>query len=152
MASEWYHQELAIVGTVDPTAATTAATVYTDAVDMDVFEKAIFIVTVNEISANTTLVLTLHSDTAATATGMTVACATSTALSGTADSNKQVWLEVDTEDMDPDLRHRYVSGEVVIGGTGGTIDHYGVVVLGGRCRYHPASNYDLTTVDSIGNS
>ena len=150
-ASEWYHQKMAIVGTVDPTASTTAGTVWTDAIDMDVFEKAIFIVQTNTVAANTTLTLTVYSDDATATGGMTNAVATSTAL-GNANDDSQIWVEVDTEDFDVDNRHRYCRGALVVGGTGGTIDHYSCVVLGANCRYHPASAYDLATVAQITNS
>ena len=149
-ASEWYHQKMAIVGTIDPTASTTAGTLWTDAVDMDVFEKAIFIVQTNTVSANTTLTLTVYADGASATGGMTVAVATSTALTN-ANDDSQIWVEVDTEDFDVDGRDRYCRGALVIAGTGGTATFSGVV-LGANTRYHPASDYDLATVAQITNS
>jgi hypothetical protein len=150
-ASEWYHQKMAIVGTIDPTASTTAGAYWTDAIDMDVFERAIFIVAANTIAANTTLTLTVYSDDASATGGMTNAVATSTALTN-ADDDSQIWLEVDTEDFDVDNRHRYCRGRLVVGGVGGTIDHLACVVLGANCRYHPASAYDLASVAQVANS
>ena len=149
-ASEWYHQKMAIVGTIDPTASTTAGTFWTDAVDMDVFEKAIFIVQTNTVSANTTLTLTVYADGASATGGMTVAVATSTALTN-ANDDSQIWVEVDTEVFDVDGRDRYCRGALVIAGTGGTATFSGVV-LGANTRYHPASDYDLATVAQITNS
>ena len=149
-ASEWYHQKMAIVGTIDPTASTTAGTLWTDAVDMDVFEKAIFIVQTNTVAANTTLTLTVYADAASATGGMTVAVATSTALTN-ANDDSQIWVEVDTEDFDVDGRDRYCRGALVIAGTGGTATFSGVV-LGANTRYHPASDYDLATVAQITNS
>ena len=149
-SSEWYHQKMAIVGTIDPQTSGTAGTVWTDAIDMDVFERAIFIVQSNTIAANTTLTLTVYSDDATATGGMTNAVATATALTNANDDN-QLWLEVDTEDFDVDNRHRYCRGALVIAGAGGTAT-FSAVVLGANCRYHPASDYDLATVDSIGNS
>ena len=151
MASEWYHQRMAIVGTIDPAASTTAGTVWTDAIDMDVFERAIFIVMTNTVAANTTVTLTVYSDDASATGGMTNAVATSTALTN-ANDDSQLWVEVDTEDFDVDSRHRYCRGKLVIAGAGGTIDHYAVLVLGANSRYHPASAYDLATVAQITNS
>jgi len=159
MASEWMHQKLAIVGTIDPvvlstsgaTSSTTA--VWTDAVDMDVFEKAIFIVQSNTIAASSGVTLTVYAD-AATATGsMTSAIATSTTLVN-ANDDSQLWVEVDTEDMDPDGRDRYVRGKLVVAPTAGTAATATVaaVVLGANCRYRPASTYDLATVVQITNS
>jgi len=150
-ASEWYHQKMAIVGTVDATSAGTAGTVWTDAVDHDVFERAIYIVHCNQVSANTTLTLTVYSDDASATGGMTNAIATSTSLTN-ANDDSQMWVEVDTEDFNVDGRHRYSRGKLVVGGTGGTIDHYGCIVLGANTRYHPASDYDLATVAQITNS
>ena len=150
-ASEWYHQKMAIAGTIDPTSSGTATTLYTDAIDMDVFEKAIFIVQTNTVSANTTLTLTVYSGASATVSAMTNAIATSTALTN-ANDDSQIWIEVDTEDFDVDARHRYCGGALVVAGTGGTIDHFSCVVLGANSRYHPASDYDLATVAQIANS
>ena len=150
-ASEWYHQKMAIVGTIDPTASTTAGTLWTDAVDMDVFEKAIFIVQTNTVAANTTLTLTVYADAASATGGMTVAVATSTALTN-ANDDSQIWVEVDTEDFDVDGRDRYCRGALVIAGAGGTVDHLSAIVLGANTRYHPASDYDLATVAQITNS
>ena len=113
-ASEWYHQELAIVGTIDPTSSTTAGTLWTDAIDCDVFEKVIFIVQTNTVQANTTLTLTVYSDDASATGGMTNAVATSTALTN-ANDDSQIWVEVDTEDFNVDGRHRYCRGALVIG-------------------------------------
>jgi hypothetical protein len=150
-ASEWYHQKMAIVATVDPTASTTAGTYWTDAVDCDVFERVIFIVQTNTVAANTTLTLTVYSDDASATGGMTNAVATSSALTN-ADDDSQIWIEVDTEDFNVDGRHRYCRGKLVVGGTAGTIDHLSCVVLGANTRYHPASDYDLATVAEIANS
>jgi hypothetical protein len=147
-ASEWYHQKMAIVGTIDPTASTTAGTFWTDAVDMHYFERAIFIVQTNTVAANTTLTLTVYGDGATATGGMTAAIATSSALTN-ANDDSQIWVEIDTEDMNPDGRDRYCRGKLVIAGTGGTVDHLSAVVLGANCRYHPASAYDLATVAQI---
>jgi len=150
-ASEWYHQKMAIAATIDPVNTATATTLYTDGIDMDVFEKAIFIVAANTIAANTTAVLTVMSGTAATVSAMTNTVATSgTLTNGTDDS--QMWVEVDTEDFNVDARHRYCGGVLTVAGTGGTIDHIAVIGLGANTRYHPASDYDLATVTSITNS
>ena len=150
-ASEWYHQKMAIVGTIDPTSSTTAGTFWTDPVDCDVFEKVIFIVSVNTVSANTTATLTVYSDGASATGGMTNAICTSTSLTN-ANDDSQLWVEVDTEDFNVDGRDRYCRGKLVIAGAGGTIDHLSAVVLGANTRYHPASDYDLATVAQITNS
>ena len=150
-ASEWYHQKMAIVGTVDPQASTTAATLWTDAIDMQYFERAIFIVQTNTVAANTTLTLTVYSDGATATGGMTNAVATSTALTN-ANDDSQIWVEVDTEDFNVDGRDRYCRGALVIAGTAGTVDFLSGIVLATNCRYHPASDYDLATVAQITNS
>lgn len=159
MASEWYHQELAIVGTVDPgqmktSGATTSTTsAWTDAVDMDVFEKAIFIVQTNTVAASSGVTLTVYADASSATGGMTSAIATSTTLVN-ANDDSQVWVEVDSEDIDPDSRHRYVRGKLVVAPTAGSTATatVSVLALAGRCRYHPASAYDLATVAQITNS
>jgi len=156
MASNWLHQELAIVGTIDPavmstSGATTSTTnAWTDAVDMDVFEKAVFIVLTNTIAASSGVTLTVYSDGASATGGMTSAIATSTTLLA-ADSDDQQWIEIDTEDMNPDIRDRYVRAQLVVAPTAGTsaTATVAVVALAGRCRYQPASDYDLATVTGI---
>lgn len=157
MASNWIHQELAIVATIDPVAmSTTGATtstsnLWTDAIDMDVFEKAVFIVMVNTIAASSGLTLTVYSDGASATGGMTSAIATSTTLLN-ADDDEQQWIEIDTEDMNPDGRDRYVRAQLVLAPTAGTAASataVAVLGLGGRCRYQPASNYDLASVTQI---
>ena len=150
-ASEWWHQDHAIVGTIDPTSSTTAGTFWTDAVDCDVFEQVTFIVAVNTVAANTTATLTVYSDGATATGGMTNAIATSTALTN-ANDDSQLVVTVDTEDFNVDGRDRYCRGKLVIAGAGGTIDHLAAVVIGSNCRYHPASAYDLATVAQITNS
>lgn len=159
MASEWYNQELAIVATIDPIAmATSGATsstsaLWTDAVDMDVFEKCVFIVQAGVIDASSALTLTVYSDSASATGGMSVAVATATALLNADDGEQQV-IEIDTEDMNPDGRDRYLRGKMVLscptGSSAGAL--VGVIALAGRCRYHPASNYDLATVTEISTS
>jgi len=158
-ASEWYHQKMAIVGTIDPavmstsggTASTTSA--WTDAVDMDVFEKAIFIVQTNTVAASSGVTLTVYADGASATGGMTVAIATSTTLVN-ANDDSQIWVEIDSEDMDVDGRDRYVRGKLVVGPTAGTKGTATVscVVLGANTRFRPASDYDLATVAQITNS
>jgi len=149
-ASEWYHQKMAIVGTIDPVQSTTAGTYWFDAVDHDEFERAIYIVAVNTVAANTTLKLTVYSDEASATGGMTNAIASSTTLTNANDDN-QIWVEVDTEDFNVDIRDRYSRAKLVVAGAGGTVTLAGVA-LGANSRHHPASAYDLATVAQITNS
>ena len=120
---------------------------------MDVFEKAVFIVQTNTVAASSGITLTVYADGATATGGMTVAIATSTTLLN-ANDDSQLWLEVDTEDMDVDNRDRYVRGKLVIAPTAGTAATATVsgIVMAGRCRYHPASQFDLATVVQIANS
>jgi hypothetical protein len=150
MASEWMHQDVAIVGTLDPVAVTTASTAWFDYVDMEKFEKVAFIVQTNTVAANTTLVLTAYAGAITATTAMTAGLATSTTLTNAHDDS-QIWVEVDTEDMDVDGRDRYVRAKLVVGGTAGTVVYSGIA-LGGNCVYRPASDYDLASVVEITNS
>ena len=159
MASEWYNQELAVVATIDPVAmatsgaTTSTSTLWTDAVDMDVFEKCIFIVQAGLIDASSGLTLTVYSDEASATGGMTSAVATATALLAADDGEQQV-IEIDTEDMNVDIGDRYLRAKMVLsctaGSTAGAL--VSVVALAGRCRYHPASAYDLASVTEISTS
>ena len=157
--SEWLHQQLAVVGTIDPgemktsgaTSSTTSA--WTDAIDMDVFGEAMFILNVNTIAASSGVTLTVYSDAATATGGMTSAVATSTTLVN-ADDDKQVVICVSTEDMNPDGRDRYLRGKLVVAPTTSSTATatVNVLVLGGKCAYGPASDYDLATVAQITNS
>ena len=157
MASEWYNQELALVATIDPVAMSTSgattstSTLWTDAVDMDVFEKCVFILMVNTIAASSGVTMTVYGDGASATGGMTVALATGTTLLDADDDEQQI-IEIDTEDLDVDGRDRYVRAKVVLAPTAGTAascSALAVVGLAGHCRYHPASNYDLASVTQI---
>lgn len=160
MASNWYHQELALVATIDPVAmsttgaTTSTSTLWTDAVDMDVFEKAVFILMVNTIAASSGVTMTVYSDPLTATTAMTVALATGTTLLNADDDEQQI-IEIDTEDMDVDARDRYVRAKIVLAPTAGTAascSALAVVGLAGHCRYQPASNYDLASVTQISTS
>ena len=158
--SEWLHEQMAVVATIDPQAMSTSGatssttTVWTDAVDMDVFEEVMFILSVNTIAASSGVTLTVYSDAASATGGMTVAVATASTLLN-ADDDTQVVVCVDTEDMDVDVRDRYVRAKVVVAptaGSTGSCSALSVVGLGAKCRYAPASDYDLGSVDQILNS
>lgn len=147
MYTEQMSQRMAVLGTIDPqdyAANTSTTTVTSDVIDMSVFRRVMFILSVGTLGTACTVDMTVNKGTA-TAT-VTTSHTAITQLT-TADDNKQVIVEVTAEKVEP---NRYVNA-VVTAANGGAGDNEGfsLVVLGGDCRHGPAVNYDLSTVDEI---
>jgi hypothetical protein len=136
-------ESMAILATIDPQAAGTT-TASTDAIDCRYPRFVTFLVSTGAVLATGTVDFIVREMTASTTGTTTVAggVAAITQLVGTADSNKQVIVEVDTRK----LGNRYIKG-VLTTGTANGIGH--VIALGSEMRYQPASDYDLASVDEI---
>jgi hypothetical protein len=154
MNSKLYEQ-LAIVATVDPvklstsggTASTTSAT--SDVVDMDVFERVMWILKTNTVAANSGVAMTVYSGTATGTVTTTVKAMTSLVA---ADDDKQAIVEIDNRDLA--LGHRYIKAVITVAPTAGTAASATVDLVGlaGGCKYGPANNYDLASVKQIESS
>lgn len=149
------NERLAIVATIDPgamstsgaTTSTTSAT--SDVIDMDVFNKVMWIINTNTVAANSGIDFTVYSGTASGTVTTTVKAMTRLVA---ADDDKQAIVEVDAEKLGD--KHRYIKGVITVLPTSGSTATatVNVIALGGDCRFWPASNYDLATVKQIENA
>ena len=141
--TERLSQSLAIVATVDP--ASYNSQTNSDAVDMQLFRRCLFIVSAGAIGSNTVSVVikggTDGSTFPTTLTNKTLAAGT---FSGSGDNNTQAMIEVlDQECATQSVR--YIRAEITPSGAA----LLSAVVLAGEARYEPASNYDLASVAEI---
>ena len=138
----------AVLGGIDPDAYTAATTV-TDYADMAAFERVMFIVQVGTMAATATLDAVVKQATDSSGTGaknLTTSKAITQLTQAGSDSDKQVIINVLTEDLDlaNDFDH------VALSVTGATAaSDYGVVILGFNPRILPASDNDIASVDEI---
>lgn len=155
--SENFSERYALVATIDPakmstsggTGSTTSA--WTDAIDMDVFNEVVFILSVNTIAASSGVSFVVYSDAASATGGMTASITSITQLTN-ADDDKQVIVVVDSEKLaSRDGRDRYVRGKLTVAPTTSTKGTATVacVALAGKPRWHSAAQFDLSTVDEI---
>lgn len=139
-------ERVAVIGTIDPDAYTAAA-YNTDVIDMQKFERVLFLVLAGDLGSSATLDFVVKGDAAAggsfteTVTGKVI---TQFTQAGT-DSDKQAIVEVTAAEARAQ-GFRYLRGTLTIGTA--TSDA-GVVVLGFDPRFNPASRYNLATVDEI---
>lgn len=141
--TERLSQSLAIVATVDP--ASYSSQTNSDAVDMQLFRRCLFIVSAGAIGSNTVSVVikggTDGSTFPTTLTGKTLSAGT---FSGSGDNNTQGLIEVlDQECATQSVR--YIRAEITPSGAA----LLSAVVLAGEARYEPASDYDLASVAEI---
>lgn len=139
-------EELALVSTLDPVSQG-AATVTSDVVDMRVFRRIIFILSVGAMTASSTVDMVIKGDSASggsfttTVTGKAI---TQLTQAGT-DANKQVIIEVTAEELAAQ-GFRYCRASVTVAAAASLIS---LVALGARARYESAAEYDLASVDEI---
>ena len=156
--TERLNEQLAIVGTIDPDAyaaipAATAVTVATDIVDMRYAHRVMFVVLAGTIGAAGTIDFAIQQGTNATTatTAIVPACAITTMVTG--DSDEQVVVEVEGQDLTPG--YRYVRGLMTLSATAGTaaID-VGAIVLADTSRYKAARDTipDLASVSEFVNA
>ena len=152
--AEALSERLALVGYIATSAGFSGASKQTATIDMDIFRRALVILQghVDTTIATTHggLVLKIF-DSGATGTTPSTALITCTGLQlATTTRGYQTIAEVRSEQL----------GKVVTGSTygryfrarviNGTLDAIAnVIVLGGDCRYNPASDYDLSSVAEI---
>ena len=144
---ERVHEAVAVVATIDPDAYAHSATAYlTDAIDCSDFDQLLFIVMAGEMGATSTIDFKITASATESGTyndtGLTGGAITQ--LTGV-DDDKQVLVSLDVSKVLAQSK-RYVKGEL----TCGTADSdAGVIVLGYRPHYGPATAYDLSSVDEI---
>ena len=142
--SERLSQELAIVGQIDPTAST--GTFTTDVIDMSKFDHVIFITQVGEWTTGTTGSVQLTVNEGETTGAVSTSIGTNSALASTGDNDKQQIFEVDAEDLTGPT-YRYIQGSLAVEANGPAA--VSCVALGGKARFHPASDDDISSVDEI---
>lgn len=141
--TERLSQSLAIVGTVDP--ASYSAQTNSDAVDMLLFRRCLFVIAAGVIGANTvTAVVKGGTDGSTFPTTITSKSIAAGTFSGSTDNNKQALIEViDSECAAQDVR--YIRVEITPSGA----SLLSAVVLAGEARYEPASDSNLASVAEI---
>ena len=144
--TERLSEQLAVVATIDP-ASLTANTYLTDAIDMKLHRRVLFIIAVGALTSSNTTDFSVVGDTASggsyatTITGKTITQLTKAG----SDDNKQVLVEVTAEEVAAQGL-RYIKGSLV---TAAAAALGCVVALADSTRYGPASDYDLASVDEI---
>lgn len=139
-------QNVAVIATIDPDAYATGAQT-TDVIDMRYWREVAFIVMAGDLGSSATLDFVVKGDTASNgsfATTITGKSITQLTEAGT-DSDKQVVVRVSAEEAAAQ-GYRYLRGTMTVGTA--TSD-CAVLVVGTHMRYHPASGFDLASVDEI---
>lgn len=141
--TERLSQSLAIVGTVDP--ASYSAQTNSDAVDMRLFRRCLFVIAAGAIGANTvTAVVKGGTDGSTFPTTLTGKTLTAGTFSGSGDNNTQALIEVMAEEC-ATQNVRYIRLELTPSGAA----LLSAVVLAGESRYEPSSDYNLASVSEI---
>ena len=155
---EALYERVALVGYVSTSHGFVAASKQTATIDMDIFRRAIIIlqgkVTGTVSTTHGGLTLTVW-DSGATGTTPSTAIITCTGLQLTTTTRGyQAIAEVRSEQLNTVVSSAATYGRFirarVLNGTLKAIAN--VIVLGGDCRYNPASDYDLSTVAEIKSS
>ena len=143
MYTEQMSEKLAVVATIDPDSYA-AGIYYTDAIDMRLFRRAMFVVAVGDMAATATVDFrVLEGATNTPATNMTGKAITQLTQAST-DADKQAVVEVAAEEIDP--ANRYIRGKLVINNDACDVAVIGLATIG---RYKPENAYDLASVDEI---
>jgi len=140
---EQLNEQLALVATIDPDSYA-AETYYTDAIDMKYWERVAFTVLVGDMATGATVDFSIVEGTTTTpTTAMDPAKAITQLTQAGTDADKQAIVEVAAAEMDP--ANRYIRGKLVVGTDACDV----AVVAHATGRFHPASAFDLASVDEI---
>lgn len=140
-------EELAILGTLDPVSQG-AATVVSDWCPMAEFDRILAILSVGVLGTSATVDAKLRQATDASGTGakdITGKAITQLTQAGT-DANKQVLIEARACELDLDNSFNHVALSVTVATAACLIN---ATLMGGKCRYDDASQFDLASVDEI---
>lgn len=136
-------EEWAVVGVIDPD-ANTAGTLYTDDIDMSLFEQILVVGSVGVMVAASTVDISLVSGAAATpTTAVTGKAATQLVGSPNTGDDKQVLINLRGDELTEG--HRYVRAKMVIASAA---SDSAVIVLG-KAKSLPSSDNDLASVTEI---
>ena len=142
------HEQVAVVGRIDPDAYATGDQTST-VIDMMYWREILIVVQAGTLGSSATLDCVVKGDTASNgsfATTITGKSITQLTQAGT-DSDKDVVISVSAEDVAAQ-GFRYVRATMTVGVAGSDA---GAIILGWRSRYAPVGDFDLTTVDEIVN-
>ena len=144
MYTEQMSEKLAVVATIDPDSYS-ANTYYTDAIDMRVFRRAMFVVAVGDMASGATVDFSVvEGTTTSPTTAMSPAKAITQLTQASTDGDKQAVVEVAAEEMNP--ANRYIRGKLVVATDACDVAVIGLATIG---RYKPENAYDLASVDEI---
>lgn len=137
-------EEWGLVGTIDPVSQT-AATVYTDDVDMSLFEQVKLCVQTGALGTGATIDVSLVSGTAASPTTLITGKegAQLDDSPATDDDNTQVIINCRGDELTEG--HRYLRGKVVVAVATSLIS----AQLWGKAKSLPSSDSDLASVQEI---
>jgi hypothetical protein len=108
---------------------------------MKEFDRVMFVLQTGTCAAATDFTVL-----SGTASGTVSTNVTSITQLAATDDNVQAIVEVDASALGDS--HRYIKGQIKTGGS----NQFSCVALGGRARYHPASDGDLASVSEIVNA
>ena len=142
--SERLAQRVALVATIDPQDSGASQTTTCDVIDASLYDSLMFIMAIQAITSSGASKLTIYKGTKATVGSITTSV-TSVSLTEKMD-NKQMIVDVDVSN---EGSYRYYKAQVVENASGTTTGKICVMVLGSKARFHPASDNDLSSVESI---
>jgi len=137
-------EEWAVLGTVDPVSQT-AATVYTDDVDMSLFEQVMFIVQTGALGTGGTIDASIVSGTAASPTTLVTGKAGTQLDDSPATDDDNVQIIINCRGDELTEGHRYLRGKVVVATATSLIS----AIMVGKAKSLPSSDNDLASVQEI---
>jgi hypothetical protein len=138
-------ERLAIVATIDPDAYG-AGTEVSDIIDMKDWKRVIFVFLLGTLVSTNTTICKIQSGDATLSDAADLSGKTATTLTEAgADSDKQVIIEVTSEEVEAS-GDRYIRASMVLGTAGADC---GMVALGEPAHYLNVTGQDLSTVDEI---
>jgi len=142
MSRMLFHEEWAIVATIDPIDANNADS-STDIIDMARWEEVVFIVQTGVMATSSTLDFKVTEDSDSAMGSATDLTGKSIVQLTDVDDAKQVMLHVKAEELS--AGERYIRG--VMANSANSM--LAAVVAFGRGKHQPASDLDLSSVDEI---
>lgn len=141
------NERCALIGTIDPDAYSTGEEL-TDAIDMQDFDRVLFIVMAGTLASTAELdFAVVASETSGGSYAALDNAAITTLTQAGTDSDKQALVEVKAIDV-LTAGKRFIKGSMTLTTAGGDA---AVVALGFDPHYGPASMYDLASVDEVVN-
>lgn len=137
-------EEWAVVGQMYPVAQT-AATVYTDDVDMSLFEQVILVVTTGALGTAATIDASIVSGTAASPTTAITGKAATQLDDSPANDDDDTTVIINLRGDELTEGHRYVRGKIVVAVATSTM----TAVMLGKAKSLPSSDNDISGVQEI---